>query len=58
MFSASAAASAGDSGEVPAHVRAYDDAIEEPLANWSKLTDQLGGDLAAVVSVQMMFCID
>ncbi|ULT79854.1 hypothetical protein L3Y34_010444 [Caenorhabditis briggsae] len=45
---ASAAASAAGSGEIPAHVRAYDDAVEEPLNNWAKLTDQIGGDLAAV----------
>ncbi|KAF1746764.1 hypothetical protein GCK72_023221 [Caenorhabditis remanei] len=43
-----ASAATAGSGEVPPHVRAYDDAIEEPLSNWSKLTDQLGGDLAAV----------
>ncbi|CAL2048943.1 unnamed protein product [Caenorhabditis brenneri] len=45
--SAAATAAAG-SGDVPPHVRAYDDAIEEPLSNWTKLTDQLGGDVAAV----------
>uniref|UniRef100_A0A1I7TZ72 CAP_N domain-containing protein n=1 Tax=Caenorhabditis tropicalis TaxID=1561998 RepID=A0A1I7TZ72_9PELO len=43
-----ASAGAAASGEVPAHVRAYDDALEEPLSNWTKLTDQIGGDVAAI----------
>uniref|UniRef100_A0A8R1HT34 Adenylyl cyclase-associated protein n=1 Tax=Caenorhabditis japonica TaxID=281687 RepID=A0A8R1HT34_CAEJA len=42
------ASAAAGSGEAPPHVRAYDDAIEEPLARWGQLSDELGGDLAAV----------
>ncbi|CAI2357695.1 unnamed protein product [Caenorhabditis sp. 36 PRJEB53466] len=43
-----ASAPSAGSGEVPAHVRAYDDAVEDALATWGKLTDQLGGDVAVI----------